>query len=179
MPPLIGVYASYLWRLEHSGTNWNMILAHTSAYRIVFDKIAVCSVVSLFTMLWLGFLFITCGLIAGITTPIPIELVDWIVCGFIGSVSVCAIQSFLSLWIRSFAVPIGLALIGGFAGLVVTAKGAMYAIPYALLSVGLRANNPNRELDYNLFLTSSVIYILFFYLLSVAYIKCHDVKTQG
>ena len=179
MPPLIGVYASYLWRLEHNGTNWNMILAHTSAYRIVFDKIAVCSVVSLCTMLWLGFLFIACGLIAGITTPIPVALVDWIVCGFIGSVSVCAIQSFLSLWIRSFAVPIGLALFGGIAGLVVTAKGAMYAIPYALLSVGLRANNPNRELDYNLFLTSSVIYILFFYLLSVAYIKSQDVKTQG
>lgn len=179
MPPLIGVYASYLWRLEHNGTNWNMILTHTSAYRIVFDKIAVCSVVSLFTMLWLGFLFIVCGLIAGITAPIPIALADWIVCGFIGSVSVCAIQSFLSLWIRSFAVPIGIALVGGIAGLVATAKGILYALPYSLLSIGLRANNPNRELDYNAFLTSSVILILLFYLLSVAYIKCRDVKTQG
>lgn len=179
MPPLLGVYASYLWRLEHNGTNWNMIMTHSSAYRIVFNKLMVCAVVSLFTMLWLGILFIVCGRCAGFTAPIPVELADWLFFGFIGSVSVCAVQLFLSLIIRSFAIPIGLGLIGGVAGLVVTAKGFEYALPYGLLSIGLRANNPNRVLNYELFLTSSVIFILLFYLLSVAYIKHNDVKTQG
>lgn len=179
MPPLLGVYASYLWRLEHSGTNWNMILTHSSAYRIVWNKLAVCAVVSLFSMLWLGGVFIVCGRCAGITAPVPVELWDWLFFGFIGSVSVCAVQLFLSLIIRSFAVPIGLGLVGGVAGLVVTAKGFEYALPYGLLSIGLRANNPNRALNYELFLTSSVIFILLFYLLSVAFIKHNDVKTQG
>lgn len=179
MPPLLGIYASYLWRLEHNGTNWNMILTHSYAYRIVWNKLAVCTVVSLFTMLWLGILFIICGRYAGITEPIPVELADWLLFGFIGSVSVCAVQLFLSLIIRSFAIPIGLGLVGGVAGLVVAAKGFEYTLPYGLLSIGLRANNPNRPLHYELFLTSSVIFILLFYLLSVAYIKHNDVKTQG
>ncbi len=30
--PLIGVYASYLWRLEHRGHNWNVILAATHGW---------------------------------------------------------------------------------------------------------------------------------------------------
>ncbi len=30
--PLIGVYASYLWRLEHRGHNWNVILALTHGW---------------------------------------------------------------------------------------------------------------------------------------------------
>lgn len=179
LPPLIGVYASYVWHLEHSGTNWNMLLVNSSAYRIVFGKIATCAVIAFFTVIWLGILFVACGLYAGITEPIPIELIDWLVCGFIGSVSVCAIQCFLSLCIRSFALPIGLALLGGVSGLIVTAKGFEYALPYTLLSVGLRANNPNRALNYNTFLTSSVIFILLFYLLSVDYIRLRDTKTQG
>lgn len=179
MPPLLGIYAGYLWRLEHSGTNWNLILTHSGAYRIVFNKLMVCTVVSLLTMLWLGILFIVCGRCAGLSAPVPIELADWLFFGFIGSVSICALQLFFSLIIRSFAIPIGLGLVGGVAGLVVTAKGFEYALPYGLLSIGLRANNPNRVLNYGLFLTSSVIFILLFYFLSAGYIKHHDVKTQG
>lgn len=179
MPPLIGIYASYLWRLEHNGTNWNMVLTHMSAHRIVLQKLAVCAGVSLLTVLWLGVLFLVCGHFAGITAPIPVELADWMLFGSLGSVSVCAVQIFLSLIIRSFAIPIGIGLFGGVAGLVVTAKGFGYALPYGLLSIGLRANDPNRALDHELFLTSSVIFILLFYLLSVAFLKHNDVRTQG
>lgn len=179
MSPLLGVYASYLWRLEHSGTNWNLILTHSCAHRIVFNKLMVCTVVSLLTMLWLGILFIVCGRCAGLTAPVPVELANWLFFGFVGSVSICAVQLFLSLIIRSFAIPIGLGLIGGVAGLVVTAKGFEYALPYGLLSIGLRANNPDRVLNYELFLISSVLFTLLFYFLSVGYIRHHDVKTQG
>lgn len=43
MPPLIGVYASYLWRLEHSGTNWNMVNTLIPPCILVFQKAAVCA----------------------------------------------------------------------------------------------------------------------------------------
>lgn len=178
MPPLIGVYASYLWRLEHNGTNWNMVLVNTSAWRIVFNKIAVCSAITFLTLAWLGFLFIVCGLYAGITEPVPAELIEWLACGFAGGVAVCAIQCFLSLIIRSFAVPIGIALVGGFAGLAATAKGLFYLLPYSLFSVGMRANNPERALDITAFSVSCVLFITVFYLLSVWYIRRHDVRTQ-
>ena len=178
MPPLVGVYASYLWRLEHSGSNWNMVLVNTPAWRIVLDKIAVCSVITFLTLGWLCLLYILCGLYVGFTEPVPAELAEWFACGVLGGVAVCAIQCFLSLVIRSFAIPIGLALLGGFAGLAATAKDSYYLLPYSLMSRGMRANNPNLTVDAAEFISYSVFFIVLFYLLSVWYIRSHDVKTQ-
>ncbi|MDE7273357.1 MAG: ABC transporter permease [Lachnospiraceae bacterium] len=178
MPPLVGVYASYLWRLEHSGSNWNMVLVNIPAWRLVFDKIAVCSVITFLTLGWLCLLYILCGLYAGFTEPVPAELAEWFACGVLGGVAVCAIQCFLSLVIRSFAIPIGLALLGGFAGLAATAKSSYYLLPYSLMSRGMRANNPNLAVDAVEFISYSVFFIVLFYLLSVCYIRSHDVKTQ-
>lgn len=179
MPPLIGVYASYLWRLEHNGTNWNMVLVTVSPARLVFQKICVCTVMAFLTLAWLALLFIVCGRFAGITAPLPPELLEWLACGLLGGLAVCAIQCFLSLAIRSFAIPIGIALAGGVAGLLLTAAGYFYILPYSLLSIGMRANNPSRELDTVEFLSSSVLFILLFFTLSVQYLRHHDVKTQG
>lgn len=178
MPPLVGVYASYLWRLEHSGSNWNMVLVNISPWRLVFDKIAVCSVITFLTLGWLCLLYILCGLYVGLTEPVPSELAEWFACGVLGGVAVCAMQCFLSLVIRSFAIPIGMALLGGFAGLAATAKGSYYLLPYSLMSMGMRANNPNLTVDTTRLISYSVFFIVLFYLLSVWYIRKHDVRTQ-
>lgn len=178
MPPLVGVYASYLWRLEHNGSNWNMVLIHMSPWRLVFNKIAVCSVITFFTLCWLCILYVLCGLHVGFTDPIPSALTEWLACGILGGIAVCAAQCFLSLMIRSFAIPIGLALLGGFAGLAATAKGCYYFLPYSLMSRGMRANNPNLSVDMAAFVSYSVFFIALFYLLSVWYIGSYDVKTQ-
>ncbi|MDE7478666.1 MAG: ABC transporter permease, partial [Lachnospiraceae bacterium] len=178
MPPLVGVYASYLWRMEHNGSNWNMVLVNTSAWRIVFDKIVVCAVITFFTLGWLCLLYIICGLYVGFTEPVPAKLFEWLACGILGGIAVCTAQCFLSLVIRSFAVPIGMALLGGFAGLAVTASGHYYLLPYSLMSMGMRANNPNLTMDIAEFVNYSVFFSILFYLLSVWYIKSHDVRTQ-
>lgn len=178
LPPLIGVYASYLWRLEHNGTNWNMVMVHNTASRLVFNKIAVCSIMTSITLLWTTLLYIISGLCCGLSTPIPPELIEWIVCGIIGGITISTIQCFLSLIIRSFAVPICLALVGGISGLVASALGIWYFIPYALLSLGMRANDPNRSLNLVTFIVSNIIFIAIFYLLSVLYLKKTDVKTH-
>lgn len=178
MPPLIGVYASYLWRLEHNGSNWNIMMVSLSAWRLVFGKIAVCSVITILTLIWVGLLYILCGLHVGITQPIPAELLEWLACGVLGGIAVCAIQCFLSLLIRSFAVPIGMALLGGIVGLVATTNGYYYLLPYSLMSRGMRATNPNLAVDMFEFVSYSVFFIILFYLLSVWYIRSHDVRTQ-
>lgn len=177
MPPLIGVYASYLWRLEHNGTNWNMVMVHTSASRLVFNKIIVCASMTAITLLWTTALYLFCGFACGISNPVPPELIEWIICGILGGITVSAVQCFLSLVIRSFAIPIGIALAGGIAGLVATAMGLWYLVPYALLSVGMRANNPERELEFITFMAWNIIFTVFFYLLSVLYLNKTDVKT--
>ena len=178
-PPLVGVYASYLWRLEHNGANWNMVLTTISIWRLVFNKICLCTVITFFTLCWLCVLYILCGLSAGFTDPVPAALAEWLACGVLGGTAVCAAQCFLSLVIRSFAVPIGMALAGGIGGLLFTAKGLYYLLPYSLLSMGMRANNPNLHVNLVQFAGCSVLFIVSFYLLSVWYIKCHDVRTQA
>ena len=59
----------------------------------------------------------------------------------------CAVQLYFSLRIRAFAPPVAFGLVGGIAGLIVTAQGFGYAFPYSLLCIGMRANNPQMELD--------------------------------
>lgn len=62
--------------------------------------------------------------------------------------------------------------------MVASALGMWYFIPYALLSLGMRANDPNRSLDLVTFIVSNIIFIAIFYLLSVLYLKKTDVKTH-
>lgn len=178
MPPLIGVYAGYLWRLEHSGSNWNMVLVNTPVWRLVLGKTAVCCVITFFTVGWLCILYVLCGRYAGITEPVPPALAEWFACGVLGGAAVCAMQCFLSLVIRSFAIPVGLALLGGFAGLASTVAGHYYLLPYSLMSRGMRANNPDLAVDLFEYICYSVFFIVLFYVLSIWYIKRHDVKTQ-
>lgn len=172
-------YASYIWRLEHTGTNWNMVMVHTSAYRLVFNKILVCASMTAITILWTTALYLFCGFACGISNPVPPELIEWLICGIIGGITVSTLQCFLSLIIRSFAIPIGIALAGGIAGLIATAMDLWYFVPYALLSVGMRANNPERALNFTTFMVWNIIFTVLFYLLSVLYLNKTHIKTQG
>jgi hypothetical protein len=179
MPALMGIYCGLLWRFEHMGTNFNQIMVNSSPWKIVASKLLVASVMGVFTMIWIVVLYVLCGRLAGIDKPIPSELLEWVLCGFVGCVAVCAVQLFLSLVIRNFAVPIGLALVGGIVGLFATAKGRWYLLPYSLFSVGMRANNPRLELNYVAFFVGCGVFACLFYLLGVVYLKRSDVVTQG
>ena len=92
--------------------------------------------------------------------------------------AVCSVQLFLSLVIRSFAVPIAIGLVGGVVGMLITSKGLYYFLPYSLLSVGLRANNPQRIIDLWQFADWTVLYIVVINALGVLYLKRKDVRTQ-
>lgn len=178
MPALLGVYCSYLWRLEHTGTNWNQLMVHISPWKLIRDKL-FCAIFMLgLSLLWITVLFLLCGKMTGFTDSAPHELIEWLLCGFLGGICVCCIQLFFSLVIRSFAIPIAMALLGSIAGLMFTSKDLWYLLPYSLFSVGMRANNPFFKLDYGLFVVACVFFCGVFYLLSVLYLKYTDVKTQ-
>ncbi len=177
MPALLGIYSSCLWQLEHKGTNWNQLLTLTSPIKIVTRKLLAALFLLGLTLLWQSFLFIVCGKLAGISSPLPQEMVSWFLCGFAGGIAVCSAQIFLSLVIRSFALPIAISTAGGIAGLVFTAKGLWYLFPYSLFSVGMRANNPNMELNLPQFIPACLVFILIPYLLSIFYLVRADVRT--
>ena len=179
LPALLGVFCAWQWRLEHADHNWNSFLtAPVPVGDLCLAKLICAAVVSLLSQAWIGTLFIISGKVVGLTGPIPPELPGWLLCGALGGVSVCAAQLYFSLIIRAFAPPVAFGLVGGIVGLIVTAQGLGYAFPYSLLCIGMRANNPEMELNFVPFLLSAALYTSAFTLLAVRHLRRHDVAAE-
>lgn len=178
LPAIIGVYCSYLCRLEHTNHNWNAVMtAPVPVVHIYLSKLVVASIMVLITQIWIGVLFLISGKLSGLTAPIPPELPAWLLCGAVGGIVICALQLCISLVIRSFAVPVGIALMGGVAGLAAMAKGYGAWFPYSLLCVGMRANHPGGPMQCSTeqFLLNGLFYLVVFAIFSVAWLKKRDV----
>lgn len=180
LPAIIGVYCSYLSRLEHAHHNWNMVMtAPVPVGQIYFAKLAAAGIMVLLTEVWTGILFLISGKLCGFTASIPGALGEWLFCGFLGGMVICAIQLLLSLMLRSFAVPVGIALIGGIFGLAAFAKGLGLWFPYTLLALGMRANAPGGPIQGGMtqFLLHSAVFFLLFVIASMVLLKKRDVVT--
>ena len=82
-PALTGVYCAYICRLEHLNRNWNAVMTQpVPVGTMLAAKLTVVSVMTALTQLFIGILFIISGKIAGLTAPIPFELVYWILRGW-------------------------------------------------------------------------------------------------
>ena len=92
--PLIGVYCSYLWRLEHMGHNWNLIMtAPVRPFALYFAKFAVACKVTLLTQAWVFVLYQALGkLVAGLPGLPPPEILWWCLRGTLGALPVSALQ---------------------------------------------------------------------------------------
>ena len=179
LPALLAVFCAWQWRLEHTDHNWNSFLtAPVPVHALYGAKMILAAVVSLMSQLCIGALFLLSGKIAGIPGPMPPEMPEWLLCGALGGVSVCAVQLFFSLVIRAFAPPVAFGLMGGILGLMFTAQGLGYAFPYSLLCMGMRANNPQMELNLLLFLLSALVYTATFSLLTLRYLRRRDAAAE-
>jgi hypothetical protein len=162
LPAMIGVYASYLYRLEHVRNNWNNVLTLPVPFIYHYlSKLAIASGMVIVTQIWTGILFWASGKISGLGGSVPSELVEWLLYGAIGGIVICAIQLSISLVVKSFAVPVGIALIGGIGSIVALSKGYGVFYPYALISIGMRANSPGgpMQCDPEIFIRNSCFYI--------------------
>ena len=180
LPAIIGVYCSYLFRLEHVNYNWNTAMtAPISESYIYFAKLWTASGMVLMTQIWIGILYIISGKLAGVSAPVPAELPVWLLCGAIGGIVICSLQLCLSMIIRSFAVPVGLAMAGGVAGLAALIKGFGVWFPYSLLSLGMRSNQPNGSMACSMeqFIVNSTVFVVAFSLFAVLWLKKRDVNA--
>lgn len=59
-----------------------------------------------------------------------------------------------------------------------TAQGFGYALPYSLLCIGMRANNPTMTLDLVPFCLSALAYTGIFTILSVIHLKRLDAAAE-
>lgn len=178
--PLIALYCSYLWRLEHLNHNWNVLMtAPVSIPNIFFSKLAVIFKVTLITQIWLAVLFVLCGKLIGLPGWVPSRILVWILRGTLAAMAIGALQLLLSMCIRSFSVPIGIALAGGVAGLVINSKGLGLYWPYALMLMGMNSNkNEDTLAGHSLsFFLSVLLFFLAFSGISILLLKKRDVKA--
>lgn len=138
LPVGIAILASLVWRPEHVGTNWNSLMSGpTPSWRIVVAKTGAVAlmavamqVVALATVVALGTLAFR--LPGGLP---PRYLVASVMIALAG-VPVAALQSALSMLIRSFAGPVAIAFFGaGISAVLVKGVPALVLVsPYAALT---------------------------------------------
>ncbi|WP_053956724.1 ABC transporter permease [Inediibacterium massiliense] len=173
-PALIGVYCSYICRLEHMNNNWNGVMTMPiKISTIYFSKLITVIKITLCTQILVGILFYISGRIVGFHIPMPNELFLWLLFGFFASIAISSLQLAFSLVMRSFSIPIGIALIGGILGLVISAKGFGLYFPYSLFSIGMCSNNPSGNMEYDMitFMISCIVFVMIFSGLSILKMK--------
>ncbi|MDD3796842.1 MAG: ABC transporter permease [Lachnospiraceae bacterium] len=171
-PALVATCCAFLWRMEFFEHNMNLFLTvPVRRSSLILGKYMIAVCVTILSVLWTLLLYLLSGWIIGIPQGLPKQMPEWILCGILGSVTICSVQLFLSLLIQSFAVPIGIALAGGVLGIGFLSKGLANFWPYALFAYGLRANNPDMKFEFLPFLASNLIFTVLFLLLTVRRLK--------
>lgn len=169
LPLLVGIYCSYIMRLEENCHNWNKLLSMPiSKHKIFVSKLACVSIMILLSEIWIGLLFVLSGKLIGMSAPLPLrELIIWCLFGTLGGIVMASLQLVISLFIKSFALPVAIALCGGLSGLVFLAKDLGHIYPYSLMAYGMNSNSPQElnETGYVPFIITCILYIAVFTLL--------------
>lgn len=178
LPVAIGIFVGSSWRVEHTGANWNMAGVLVKPLRLIAEKYLTCLAISWAAILWTTVLYMIAGKLAGIPGELPKELTEWVLLGMLGAAAICSAQTFLSVCIHSFMIPVGISCAGGFAGLMMTAKNIPYILPWSLMSMGLRANNPRFELNCPAFFAGVAINTVLWLAAALIHLKRADFRTN-
>lgn len=109
----IAILGSLVWRAEHRDSNWNTLMSGpTSSLRIVTAKAAVVAGLTAIMQVVLLLAVIVIGKLAfGLPGPLPGEYVGVTALLVLATIPAAAIQSALSMFLRSFAAPVAVALV--------------------------------------------------------------------
>lgn len=178
LPIMLGVYCSYIMHEEEINHNWNKVLTMPVSRSTVFlSKIITAGSMLLLSLIWICALFVISGKIVGMTAPVPWgQILLWLVFGCLGGMVIVSAQLLVSLFIRSFALPVGIAFGGGLSGLVFLAKHLGHIYPYSLMAYGMNANSPQQmaESGYGQFVVMCVVYIVLFVAIGSLILKKRD-----
>lgn len=178
--PMIALYCSYLWRLEHLNHNWNVLMTlPVSVPDIFLGKLFIIIKVTIITQLWMYLLFCFCGKAANLEGLPALTLFLWAVRGTFAGFAIGALQLLLSMVIRSFALPIGISLAGSILGLFLATNGKGLYWPYSLMLMGMNSNSNEDKLagDTGPFLISVLLFFFLFCSIGIYLLKHRDVKS--
>lgn len=177
--PMIGLYCAYIWRVEHLNHNWNSLMTMPVPVGNVFlSKLILAFGCTVALQLWMWVLFIISGKIVGLAGFPPLDILVWLLRGSVGGLAIAALQLLLSMVIRSFAVPIALALMGSILGLLASNGGLGLYWPYSLMLMGMNANRDENMVE-NLagFGISTAVFLVLFISLGILYLKKRDITA--
>lgn len=168
LPILLGLYCSYLMRIEKNNHNLTKLLTlPISRKQLFLAKLLSAGKIILLTEAWIGILFLISGKLTGMTSKPPVgELMIWCLFGTLGALVIEALQLIISLYCDSFALPVGISFAGGLTGLLAMAKGGLgHIYPYSLMAYGMVSNNSKQQLTvegYPQFVFVCVLYLAIF-----------------
>lgn len=179
--PLIGLYAAYLWRLEHFDHNWNTLMTMPVPVRDIFlGKLYILCKVSVCTQLWMILLFFLCGKYAGLPGSIPTDILFWSLRGLFAAFAIGSLQLLVSMVIKNFAVPIGIALMGSIVGNLMGFINDWlgYLCPYSLMQIGMNSNKAEDVLGSTVavYFASTIFFFLLFTGTAVWILKKKDIS---
>ena len=177
--PLIALYCSYIWRVEHLNYNWNHLMTMpVSAADIFLSKLLLAMRCTIVLQLWMWVLFLTAGKAVGLPGLPDVQILGWLLRGSLGAFAITALQLVLSMMIRSFAVPIAIALLGSVAGLLASNGGLGLFWPYSLMLMGMNANRTEDMVSSSLgFGVSTLVFFLVFTGFGIYWLRRKDVRA--
>ena len=175
--PLIALYCSYIWRVEHLNYNWNHLMTMpVSAADVFLSKLLLAVRCTVFLQIWMWVLFLIAGKAVGLPGMPDLQILVWLLRGSLGALAITSLQLLLSMIIRSFAVPIALALLGSVAGLLASNGGLGLFWPYSLMLMGMNANKTEDMVSSSLgFGISTLVFFVVFTGVGILWLRKRDV----
>lgn len=120
----ISLIAATVWRMEHRGTNWNLLLTST---RQPMKLVVAKTMVIMLPVAFMQFVLVAATLVSGtlvlhIGGQPPWQFVIVGALSVIAALPLIALQSLLSMLLRSFAAPVALCLLGCVIGIATVTK---------------------------------------------------------
>ncbi|MGO1620025.1 MAG: ABC transporter permease [Candidatus Corynebacterium faecigallinarum] len=140
----IGLLAATAWRMEHRGTNWNLLLTTTrQPNRLVFAKIVVIAIpVAFMQLVLVAGTLISGTLVLNLDGTVPWQFALVGAISVIAALPLVAIQSLLSMLLKSFAAPVAICLLGCVIGVATVTSYALRPLSYVLpQAINTRALN--------------------------------------
>ena len=134
----IALLASTVWRVEHRGTSWNAM--RTTPHSPTAVALAKTLVILVPVLAMQGVLLALAWLagitVAGLGPAIPTAFVTSGLLAALGALPLVAVQSLLSMLMRSFAAPVAVAFLGCVVsfGLLASQNPLIYLVPQGILS---------------------------------------------
>ncbi|WP_315584428.1 ABC transporter permease [Actinomyces viscosus] len=134
----IALLASTVWRTEHRGTSWNAMRTtpHSPVTVVAAKTLVIFLPVLAMQVVLLALTWLAGSTVAGLGPAMPATFIISGLLAVVSAAPLVAVQSLLSMLLRSFAAPVALAFIGCVVsfGLLLKQSPMSYAVPQGILS---------------------------------------------